>query len=99
MKLQQLMKWVIAGPRTQLMVKREEEIEKCSQNLAQHVVSSLRTKRQLTYEPKANHNVPEEQGNTAHRRDGTCVISGEQIKVQLYRSEVDTLNDMQLVIS
>ena len=48
MKLPQLMKWVIAGPRSHLMVKREAEVEKCSRNLAQHVVSSFRTKRQLT---------------------------------------------------
>ena len=49
MKLQQLFKWVIAGPRTRLVVKREEEVEKCCRNLAQHIVSSFRTKRQLTY--------------------------------------------------
>ena len=94
MKLQQLMKWVIAASRTHLMVKREEEVEKRSRNLSQHVASSFRTKRQLTYEPKANH--------TFQKNNVTTLIVGIALtsyQANRARSEVDTLNDMQLAIS
>ena len=94
MKLQQLMKWVIAGPRTQLVVKREEEVEKCSRNLAQHVVSLFRTKRQLTYEPKANHMF--QKNKVTPLTVGMTLTSYQANRA---RSEVDTLNDMQLAIS
>lgn len=94
MKLQQLMKWVIAGPRTQLVVKREEEVEKCSRNLAQHVVSSFRTKQQLTYEPKANHTF--QKNKLTPLTVGMALTSYQANRA---RSEVDTLNDMQLAIS
>ena len=54
MKLQQFLKWVISGPRTNINVTRQTEIEKSSRNLAQHIVPSFRLKRQVTYKAKAN---------------------------------------------
>ena len=92
LKLQQLMKWVIAEPRTLLVVKREEEVEKCSQNLAQHVVLSF--KRQLIYEPKAKHTF--QKNNVTPLTVGMALTSYPANRA---RSEVDTLNDMQLAIS
>ena len=94
MKLQQLMKWVIAEPCTQLVIKREDEVEKCSRNLAQHVVSLFRTKRQLTYEPKANHTF--QKNKVTFLNVGMTLTSHQANRA---RSEVDTLNDMQLAKS
>jgi len=54
MKLQQFLKWVISGPRTNVNLTRQSEIEKFSRNLAQHIVSSFRSKRQVTYKAKAD---------------------------------------------
>ena len=69
--------------------KREEEVEKCSRNLAQHVVSLFRTKPQLTYEPKANHTY--QKNRVTPLTVGMALTSYQANRA---RFEVDTLNDM-----
>lgn len=51
-RLFQLMKWITCGPSANLNVTREIEVEKPNRILAQHIISSYKTKRQVTYEPK-----------------------------------------------
>ena len=53
-KFNQLMTWIISGAYNNLNEKRDTASEKSSRNLAQHIISSYRTRRQLIYQSKAD---------------------------------------------
>ena len=44
-KLNQLMTWIISGAYNNLNEKRDTALEKSSRNVAQHIISSYRTRR------------------------------------------------------
>lgn len=92
-KLQQMMKWIISGPHTNLMVKRETEIEQSSRNLAQHVHSSFRTTRQLKYESKLLQKFQKDKVTPL-----TVGLALTSYQANRSRSEIETLNNVQLAI-
>ena len=53
-KLNQLMTWIVSDAYNNLNEKRDTALEKSSRNLAQHIISSYRTRRQLIYQSKAD---------------------------------------------
>ena len=94
MKLQQFLKWVISGPRTNVNLTRQSEIEKFSRNLAQHIVSSFRSKRQVTYKAKADGEF--QKAKTTPLSVGLALTS---YQVNRSRSDVETLNNPQVAVT
>ena len=80
-KLNQLMTWIISGAYNNLNEKRDTALEKSSRNLAQHIISSYRTRRQLIYQSKADSKFQKQKKNTIECRVVTYIISLQQIKI------------------
>jgi len=94
MKLQQFLKWVISGPHTNLNVTREIEIEKSSRNLAQHIISSFRSKRQVKYKAKADGKF--QKAKTTPLSVGLALTS---YQANRSTSDVETLNNLQVAVT
>lgn len=93
-KLQQLMKWVISGPHTSLNITRELQTEASSRNLAQHIISAFRSRRQVTYETKTD--------SRYHKTKRTPLSVGLALtsyQASRSRSDIETLNDIQLSVT
>ena len=94
-KLLQLVKWITYGPHNNLEVKREEEAEKASRNLAQHIISSYRSKRQVNYEPRTVDSI-------FHREKKTPLTVGLALtsyQNNRSRSEIKMLQSMKTAVS
>ena len=94
MKLQQLMKWIISGPHTVLNINRELQIEKSSRNLAQHIVSSFRSRRQVAYETKTDGKFQK-----SKRTPLTVGLGLTTYQTNRSRSDVETVNGLQLAVT
>ena len=94
MKLQQFLKWVIRGPRTNVNVTRQTEIEKSSRNLAQHIVSSFRSSRQVTYKAEADGEF--QKAKSTRLSVGLALTS---YQANRSRSDVETLNNLQVAVT
>ena len=93
-ELQQLMKWIISGPHTSLNVERQSQNEASSRNLAQHIISSFRSTRQVNYKPKTN--------STYHKTKRTPLPVGLALtsyQASRSRSDIETLHDMQFSVT
>lgn len=93
-KLLQLVRWITFGLHTSLHVQREEEAEKMSRNLAQHIVSSYRSNRQVSYKSK--------DGGGFHKDKHTPFTVGLALasyQTNRSRSEVEMLRDMKAAVS
>ena len=80
-KLNQLMTWIISGAYNNLNEKRDTALEKSSRNLAQHIISSYRTRRQLICQSKADSKFQKQKKNIIECRAVTYIISLQQIKI------------------
>ena len=92
--VQQFLKWVISGPRTNINVTRQTEIEKSSRNLAQHIVTSFRSRRQVTYKAKADGEF--QKAKTTPLSVGFALTS---YQANRSRSDVETLNNLQVAVT
>lgn len=93
-RLYQLMKWVIGGLHTDLSIMREREIETSSRNLAQGIISSFRSRRQLTYKTKTDMKF-----KMAKRTPLTVGLALTSYQGNRSRSDVETLNNINLGIT
>ena len=88
------MRWIISGTHTVLNVNRELQIEKSSRNLAQHIVSSFRSRRQVAYETKTVRIFQE-----SKKTPLTVGLGLTTYQTNRSRSDVETLNDLQLAVT
>ena len=93
-KIHQFFKWIICGPLTDLNATRESQTEKSSRNLAQYLISSFRSRRQVTYESKKNSNF--------QKRKKTPLSVGLALtsyQANRSRSDVEMLSNMHLAVN
>ena len=93
-KLSQLVRWITYGLHTSLHIKREEEAEKMSRNLTQHIVSSYRSNRQVNYESKDGGGFQKDKHTPF-----TVGLALTSYQANRSRSEVEMLRDMKAAVS
>ena len=90
-KLNQLMTGIISGAYNNLNEKRDTAIEKSSRNLAQHIISSYRTRRQLIYQSKADSKFQKQK-----RTPLSVEVSLTSYHSNRSKSDIQTLNSIDL---
>ena len=92
-KLLQLVRWIISGLHTCLNVTREEEADKISRNLTQHIVSSYRSNRQISYRSKDCGGFQKDKHTPF-----TVGLALASYQANRSRSEVEMLRDMKVAV-